>query len=590
MTEAPRSFAHDDGNLVVDAQGRLAHRGMFEQSRRLVRQLYAVGDSAWCLVGNGLSNQSFVRGPEGIIAIDTGESVEEMRAALVELRSVTPEPIVAVLYTHFHYVQGTQAVLEDRERMGLPPSVPVYGHERIAANLARTAAAIGPTYSRGLVEQFGTRLPADGPDGLVNVGLGLAYRNAEHAPFTLGHLPVSRPFSAATTLHVAGLRVDVQPAPSDADDSVTFWFPSLKLAVHNIVWPVLFNVFAIRGEEYRDPQVLLTGIDHLLGLDAEHLIAAHGPPMSYGREIRSRVTKYRDAIQFLWDQTVRHTNAGASSVDLAHLVRLPEEFDDDFITTQYYGVVEHHARQIRSGLFGFFDGDPVNLFPLPRTERANRLIKAMGGVDAVRAACSATKESDPRWALELAGLLAAGGTADESDGRLLAEVLRVIARRTTAANIRNWCLTRAREADGSLDTARLYQHRWSRRQLAAWGLRTTLEVLRVTLVPERARGVDVRLELVVGEESAVLHVRNSVAFVGDSGADRSGVADRGAGVSATARVALDTPTWLDIMSGTLPWASAVAAGRVTIDGSADRVAAAWQVFDHPALSAMTPPR
>jgi putative sterol carrier protein len=88
----------------------------------------------------------------------------------------------------------------------------------------------------------------------------------------------------------------------------------------------------------------------------------------------------------------------------------------------------------------------------------------------------------------------------------------------------------------------------------------------------------------------VLHVRNSVAFVGDSGADRSGVADRGAGVSATARVALDRPTWLDIMSGTLPWASAVAAGRVTIDGSADRVAAAWQVFDHPALPAMTPPR
>ena len=279
-TETPRSFAPDDDDVVIDSRGQRAHRKALEQSQRLTRRFYAIGDSAWCLVGNGLSNQSFVRGPEGIIAIDTGESVEEMRAALVELRKVASEPVVAVLYTHFHYVQGTQAVVEERQRMGLPASVPVHGHERIATNLTRAAAAIGPTYSRGLVEQFGTQLPADGPDGLVNVGLGLAYRNAEHAPFTLGHLPVTQPFSAATTLTVAGLRIDVQPAPSDADDSVTFWFPSLKLAVHNIVWPVLFNVFAIRGEEYRDPRVLLAGIDHVLGLGAEHLVAAHGPPMA----------------------------------------------------------------------------------------------------------------------------------------------------------------------------------------------------------------------------------------------------------------------------------------------------------------------
>ena len=569
-TETPRSFSPDDDDVVVDSRGQRAHRKALEQSQRLTRRLYAIGDSAWCLVGNGLSNQSFVRGPEGIIAIDTGESVEEMRAALAELRKVTSEPVVAVLYTHFHYVQGTQAVVEERQRMGLPASVPVHGHERIATNLTRAAAAIGPTYSRGLVEQFGTQLPADGPDGLVNVGLGLAYRNAEHAPFTLGHLPVTQPFSAATTLNVAGLRIDVQPAPSDADDSVTFWFPSLKLAVHNIVWPVLFNVFAIRGEEYRDPRVLLAGIDHVLGLGAEHLIAAHGPPMAGTGEIRSRVTKYRDAIQFLWDQTVRHTNAGASSVDLAHLVRLPEEFDDDFITTQYYGVVEHHARQIRSGLFGWFDGDPVNLFPLPRAERADRLVAAMGGADAVRTMCAASMESDPRWALELAGLLAARVAAEERDRALLAGTLRVIARRTTAANIRNWCLTRAREADGSLDTGRLYQHRWSRRQISGWDLRTTLDVLRVTLVPERARGIDAQLEFVVGEESAVLHVRNYVACVLDTGAD-------------VARITLDRPTWVEVMSGSLAWADAVSAGRVAIDGSVDHVASALRVFDHPSL-------
>ena len=34
---------------------------------------------------------------------------------------------------------------------------------------------------------------------------------------------------------------------------------------------------------------------------------------------------------------------------------LPETFDSDYLTSELYGVVEHHVRQIRTGLFGFFD-------------------------------------------------------------------------------------------------------------------------------------------------------------------------------------------------------------------------------------------
>ena len=100
----------DDTNVHTDESGRVADRSIFEHTARFARRLYTVADGVWCLVGNGLSNQSFVRGPDGIIAIDTGESVEEMRSALAELRHVTDAPIVAVLYTHFHYVGGTTAI------------------------------------------------------------------------------------------------------------------------------------------------------------------------------------------------------------------------------------------------------------------------------------------------------------------------------------------------------------------------------------------------------------------------------------------------------------------------------------------------
>jgi alkyl sulfatase BDS1-like metallo-beta-lactamase superfamily hydrolase len=49
----------------------------------------------WSVIGNGLSNQNFVEGPEGLIAIDTGESVEEMRWALDAVREETAAPVVA---------------------------------------------------------------------------------------------------------------------------------------------------------------------------------------------------------------------------------------------------------------------------------------------------------------------------------------------------------------------------------------------------------------------------------------------------------------------------------------------------------------
>jgi alkyl sulfatase BDS1-like metallo-beta-lactamase superfamily hydrolase len=558
-----RSFESDGAHTVTAPGGQVAHAAHVAQSERLARRFSEVVPGVWTLVGNGLSNQTFVDAPEGIIAIDTGESVEEMASALGELRAVTDRAIVAVLYTHFHYVNGTAAVLAERPEVEMP----IHGHERIAGNLRRAGGEVAPAYGRGLVEQFAVAMPTSGPDGVVNVGLGNFYRNPAHAPFTGGHVPVTHPFGEATVLQVAGLEVHVHPAPSDADDSVTFWFPALGVAVHNLVWPVLFNVFAIRGEEYRDPRVMLGGLDHLLLLGADHLVATHGPPMSGRDEIVRRVTRYRDSIQFLWDQTVRHTNRGLGSVEVGHAVRLPDRCDDDFITSELYGVTEHHARQIRSGLFGFFDGDPANLFPLPPAERARRTIAGFGGREVVRAqATEALDAGDVRWAIELASMLVRDD-GDEADRRLLASALRTVAQRTSAANIRNWCITRALELDGSLDLGRLRQHRFTARQVLAGGAARSVPVLRVLLEPEAAVGVDthVRWEFDDGT-SAGLHVRNCVAVPTD-----------GAGADVTVRCS--PQVWAELLAGQRALSSCVADGSIQVDGDADRLRVALGVFD-----------
>jgi len=563
-TRGSRSFEPDSSKTIEATNGQLAHTAHVAHSAILERRLHLVRPGVWCLVGNGLSNQTFIEGPDGIIAIDTGESVEEMADAIGEIGEVTGLPIVAVLYTHFHYVNGTSAVTD----ASIDRIIPVYGHERIEMNLHRAGGEIGPAYGRGLAEQFAMMLPTAGPDGNVNVGLGYFYRNPAHVPFTRGFVPPTDTFSGDCTLQVAGLDIQVHPAPSDADDSVTYWFPTLGVAVHNLVWPTLFNIFAIRGEEYRDPRVMLTGLDHLLSLGAEHIVATHGPPISGATEIETRVTRYRDSIQFLWDQTVRLANQGLGSVDIAHAVRLPDFYDDDYLTRELYGVSEHHVRQIRSGLFGFFDGDQANLFPLAPVDRAARMIAGFGGRGEVRRqAGEALDQDDLRWAIDLASWLVLGNDADDQDRGLLAQGLRLVAQRTSAANIRSWCLTRALELEGVIDNSRLRRHRFSSRQLLAAPIADSVPLLRVLIDPATTTGVDTHLGWRFSDGSTVgLHVRNGVAVPTD-------------GTSATVVIECDPATWADVMGGRSSISAAVDRGDVHIDGDAQSAIRALGCFE-----------
>jgi len=313
---------------------------------------------------------------------------------------------------------------------------------------------------------------------------------------------------------------------------------------------------------------MLTGIDHLLSLNADHLFGAHGMPISGADEILNRVTKYRDSIQFLWDQTVRLTNRGYTSTELAHQIRLPDFYDDDNLTSEFYGVSEHHVRQIRNGLFGWFDGDPANLFPLPREEHANRMIAGFGGRETVRnIAREAIRNNDLRWACELGSWLSYSSDSETSDRELLASTLRLIAQRTTAANIRNWCLTRARDLDGTLDLSRFNTHRLTRRQIVSASTERSVHILRVMLDPERAIGLDANICFnFTGHEKTGLHIRNCIAKQTD-------------GRDANIQVSSTIEIWADILTGVTSLSDAITLGTLKIDGNLATAKDALAVFD-----------
>jgi alkyl sulfatase BDS1-like metallo-beta-lactamase superfamily hydrolase len=561
-----RSFDSSDRNVVTAPNGARVHRDHLAQNEVIRREFYEVRPGAWCLVGNGLSNQTFIDAPEGIIAFDTGESVQEMALALTELRRRTDRPIAAVVYTHFHYVEGTQAVL-DEGNCARP--LPIHGHRRIALNKARTSGEIAPAYGRGLVEQFAIVMPAEGPDGLVNVGLGFSYRNPAHAPATPGYLPVTHVLPDEGEVTIAGARVLVRHSPSDSDDSVNFYFPDTGVCVHNTVWPLLFNVYAIRGEEYRDPRVLIPGIENIIGWAPEHLIATHGPPLSGAGDIRAKSERYRDSIQFMWDQTVRAVNKGWTMDEIASRVTLPALYDQDYLTSERYGVTEHHLRQIYTGLRGWFDGEESKLFPLEPDERFARLIAGFGGRDEVARQASAALDGDEiRWGVELAAWLARSPGASQADKDLLARGLRLVAERTPAANIRNWAITRARHLDGQTPMDRFMTHTFGAKSIAHAASTDLVHTLRVLLDPAHAAGVSAHLCITVDGEAAGLMVRNCVAVPTD-----------GRGAAATA--SMTRATFVSVLSGKKKWSEA----DIEVTGDASVVDAVRGCLDHPCLPA-----
>ena len=558
------SFESNDDHSVTTHSGALVHQDHAQQSDVLAKKFYAVRDGVWNFVGNGLSNQTFIEAPDGIIAIDTGESIEEMSAALRELRQHTSRPIAAVVYTHFHYIEGTQAILLEDNCFS---PLPVYGHPKIAINRVRTATEIAPAYVRGLVEQFAMFMPAEGPDANVNIGLGFHFRSPEHSPFTPGHIPCTHTFTDQQVLTIAGLEIHVTFAPSDADDSVTLWFPSLELAVHNVVWPTLFNIFAIRGEEYRDPQILIRAVEQLIRLTPTYLVGTHGPPLIGQADNLTKMRRYRDSIAYLWDQTVRGINKGWTSDELAERVRLPELFSVDYLTSERYGVGEHHVRQIHNGLRGWFDGDESHLFPLAPNDRHERLIRELGGRDAVRQKISdAIEGNDIRWALELATWLVRSTEVSGEDKNLLATCLRIIASRTPSANVRNWCITRARHLDGSGVLDVMYQHRFNSRNTSSLSTHDLLNTLRVLVDPKRAEGLHCAATFIIDDEPFTMALRNSVSVLDDS-------------ETSVVEVTMTRDTLNALFSFRTSFGHEHAEGRITVRGDEETLASFLSVYE-----------
>ena len=134
------------------------------------------------------------------------------------------------------------------------------------------------------------------------------------------------------------------------------------------------NVYTMRGSKPRDDTMWYRSLDKTRFLYAEYLVLSHGPPIIGKEEVFDVVTRYRDAIQYVYDQTFRWMNKGLEIDEIVEKVRLPPGQASHRFLTECYGQVSWNVRGVYRSHMGWFNGDPADLNPLSKQKKAEFLL------------------------------------------------------------------------------------------------------------------------------------------------------------------------------------------------------------------------
>ena len=520
----------------------------------------------------GIGNVIVIEGEDGVVLIDTSVGVEHAERARELMRGLTRKPVVAVIYTHHHadHTAGTTAFISREDAQSGKVKVIA------AANFMREHelenGATGPIMGVRAGYMYGVLLPPDAEGTHYHVGccgFTVTGKNGFIAPNTL--VPLDQP----TEMTLAGLRFVFFHTGGEAASHIGVYLPQQRIVFtgDEVQGPTFPQLHSLRGTRPRDIERWFTAIDRMRGYDADYLVPGHGQIVAGADNIRTILTNFRDAMQYVHDQSVRLINMGFTPDELAETVKLPEAVQVEPWGIEYYGNVDVSARNVYGGYISWWNGDPAELRPTPRLASARRTVEMMGGRDKVFAEAErAFFAGDAQWAAELTTPLIRIDRNDWAARHLKAAALRVLGYKQTSSSLRGFYLTGALEIEGKVDPGAL------QRQIAAQLFspadipsENLFNMLRYRVNPGRASGGQLRLSYRFTDtgEEFTLTLRNKVLQV---------EARRMEDVDA--RVEMTRNQFNQLFVGSLTHEQAVAAGaKITGDGAA--IGKLFAVMDRP---------
>lgn len=374
---------HDAFKFVEGAQAPASVNPSLWRQAQLNHKagLYKVTDGIYQLRAFDLANLTIIEGDKGWVLVDPLTSEETAAAAIDFARQHLGEkPVTGIVMTHSHidHFGGVDGVLQyaaDDVRIIAPVG---FMEEATSENVMA-----GIPMQRRAGFMYGRQLPRS-PRGHVDTGLG------KEPPF-VGSIGIVEPTDVVTetgqTITVDGVEMVFQNAPgSEAPAELTFYLPKHKTYCGGeVVSRNMHNLYTLRGAKVRDALKWSAYIDeavHLFG-DAEVYFGTHHWPLWGNENIRDFMIAQRDMYKYIHDQTMRMASWGATPNEIASSIEMPESLQQRFASRGYYGTPMHNSKAVYQGYFGWYDGNPANLHPLPETDAGKKFVDYMGGAGAI---------------------------------------------------------------------------------------------------------------------------------------------------------------------------------------------------------------
>lgn len=413
--------------------------------------VHKVGARSHSVVGFG-GNINFIDAPGGTVVVNTGTTIALSEQALNLYRQVSDKPIVALIYTHgYSDHTGGGPALVPKERRG---KVEVFANSAWHGFIEQSGSPLQPEIALRAASQVGWLLEP-GASGTIGNALTPPVRGAGGS----GYITPTVDIAERTKLAIAGVELDLIPAPHDLDDGLIVWMPDERLLFGGdllLLYDLYPPLATPRCEPRRDPQKWIDSMALAASLQPEHLINAYGPPISGTAEVRARLLGQQRVAQFMVDDVNRRLLRGENADDIAAGLVIPESVS----LGRYYGEFYHRlswiVRSLISREFGHFSGDVADLVRLPPQEEATQFAAELGGIDGLLdRAERAMKYGNPRWGLRLATLALQVERQSTRAIALRHHAMRTIAYSSDSANERNYLLTAVAMESGKLDRSSL---------------------------------------------------------------------------------------------------------------------------------------
>ena len=413
-----------------------------------INGLFKVTDDIYQVRGFDLANMTLIKGKTGWLIIDPLTVPATSKAAMELVKKELGDfPVKAILFSHAHvdHFGGVKGVVSEEEvKSG---KVQIVAPSGFSEHSISENVMAGNAMTRRATYMYGLLLKKDNK-GTYGSGLGTTTGSGETGIFEPTDI-ISKTNGESRTID--GVKIIFIYTPeSESPAEMMFYFPEHKaMCQAENINHTLHNLYTLRGAQVRNGQKWSQYIDLSIatwGKDVQVSFGSHHWPTWGNENIISYWEKQRDMYRFIHDQTLRLANQGYTSKEIAEMVKLPDALGKEFYNRNYYGTVKHNVKAQYQLYFGWFDGNPSNLDPLPPVEAGKKYVEFMGGANNLIAQAKKSYDNgEYRWVSEVLSHLVFAEPTNQEGRNLLADAYEQLGYQSESGPWRNFYLSGAQE-------------------------------------------------------------------------------------------------------------------------------------------------